>query len=94
VAQLGLPRGRLVSKVKYFPKTDQIEKFNQGQKPTKWAQLLAAGLKAVGIVDFYGPCAICTRSFTTAPFSANLFPLFYHLGTSCYSCLGLGKPLL
>jgi hypothetical protein len=74
--------------VKNFPKTDQIEKFNQRQKPAKWAQPLAACLKLGGSVDFSGPCAICTKSFTTAAFPVNLFASFYHLGTSCYSCLG------
>ena len=76
MAQLGLPRGRLVSKVKYFPKTDQIEKFDQRQKPAKWAQPLAAGLKLGGSVDFSGPCAICTKAFTTAAFPANFFRRF------------------
>jgi hypothetical protein len=77
-----------------FPESHQIEKFNQRQKPAKWDQLLAAGLKPGGSVDFSGPCAIGTKSFTTAAFPANLFPSFYHLGISCYSCLGLAKPLL
>jgi hypothetical protein len=94
VSQLGLPAGRLVSKLKNFPKTDQVEKFDQRQKPAKWAQLLAAGLKFGRSVDSSGPGATGTRSFTTAAFPATLFALFYHLGTSCYSCLSLAKPLL
>ena len=83
MAQLGLPAGRLVSKVKNFPKTDQIEKFDQCQQPAKWAQLLAAGLKPGRSVDSSGLGAICIRSFTTAAFPATLFALFYYLDISC-----------
>jgi hypothetical protein len=80
--------------MKNFPKTNQIEKFDQRQKPAKWAQLLAAGLKFGRSIDSSGPGAMGTRSFTTAAFAATLFALFCHLGTSFYCCLGSGKPLL
>ncbi|MCU0591766.1 MAG: hypothetical protein MUC57_09855 [Desulfobacterales bacterium] len=41
-----------------FPETDQIEKFDRRQKPVKWAQLLAAGLKLGRSVDSSGPGAM------------------------------------
>jgi hypothetical protein len=55
--------------VKNFPKTDQIEKFDQRQKPAKWAQLLAAGLVCRGSIDFSG-----LQAFSTKPFPVALFP--------------------
>jgi hypothetical protein len=36
---------------------------------------------------FYGPNALCIKSFTVAAFPAILFSSFYHLGASCY-CYG------
>ena len=94
MAQLGLPGWSLVSKVKNFTKTGQIEKFDQSQKPTKWAQLLAASLKPGRGIDFSGPIAFLTKTFTKAGFPVIVFSSFYHLGTSCHGCLGLAKPLL
>jgi hypothetical protein len=72
----------------------QIEKFNQGQQPAKWAQLFGAGLKLRGSIDFSGLSLIFTKSFTNTVFPGILFPSFNHLGTSCYSVYGLAKPLL
>jgi len=58
--------------MKNFLKIDQIKKFDQRQNPAKWAQLLGACLKSRRSVDFSGPIAILTRSFTNAVFPANL----------------------
>jgi hypothetical protein len=80
--------------VKDFPKTDQIDKFDQRQKPAKWAQLLGAGLVSRGSVDFSGLRALFAKPFTAALFPVILMPSFYHLGTSSRSCLGLAEPLL
>jgi hypothetical protein len=89
-----LPGWGLVCKVKNLSKIDQIQKFDQRQKPAKWALLLASGLKAGRSVDFSGLGVILTRCFTCAVFPVKLFLSFYHLGTSCHSCFGLAKPLL
>jgi len=58
-----------------------IEKLDQRQKPTKWAQLLGTGFIHSGFIDFYGLGEIPMRPFTIALFPAILSPLFYHLGT-------------
>ena len=75
-------------------KIDQIDKFDQRQKPAKWAQLLGAGLICRGSSDFSGLSALLTKPFTTAVFPVIVFSSFYHLGTSCYSDYGLPQPLL
>ena len=75
-------------------KIDQIQKFDQRQKPAKWAQLLAASLICRGCIDFSGLSALLTKPFTTAVFPVTVFSSFYHLGTSCYSVYGLAEPLL
>jgi hypothetical protein len=84
----------MIGKVKNFMKIDQIDKFDQCQKPAKWAQLLGARLIYRGSIDFSGLSAFFTKSFTTVVFPVIVFSSNYHLGTSCYSCLGLLKPLL
>jgi hypothetical protein len=75
-------------------KVNQIEKFYQGQKPAKWTQLLGAGLKLGGSIDFSGLSLIFAKPFTNTVFPGILSLSFNHLGTSCYSGYGLGKPLL
>jgi len=75
-------------------KINQIEKFDQRQKPAKWTQLLTTGLIRRGSIDFSGLSAVFTKPFTIKVFPATLFLSFNHLGTSCYSCYGSGKPLL
>jgi hypothetical protein len=75
-------------------KIDQIKKFNQGQQPAKRAQLLSTGLKLCGSIDFSGLSLIFTKPFTNTVLPGILFLSFNHLGTSCYSDYGLGKPLL
>jgi hypothetical protein len=75
-----------LSEVKDFPKTDQIEKFDQRQKPAKWAQLLAAGPIRHESVHFFWLSGPFTNPNTVAVFPAALFSFFNHLGTSCRSC--------
>jgi hypothetical protein len=75
-------------------KINQIEKFNQRQKPAKWTQLFCAGLKRRRSIDFSGFCAILGKPFTIAVFPVILFSSFNHLDTSFYSGYGLRKPLL
>ena len=94
MTQFGITGWGPVSEVKDFPKTDQIDKFDQRQKPAEWAQLLGAGFVSRGSVDFSGPRALFTKPFTVAVFPVSLISFFYHLGTSCHSCLGLAEPLL
>jgi hypothetical protein len=94
VSQLGITGWGPVSEVKDFPKTDQIDKFDQRQKPAEWAQLRGTGFVSRGSVDFSGPRAFFTKPFTAALFPGSLISSFYHLGTSCRSCLGLAEPLL
>ena len=75
-------------------KIDQIQKFDQRQKPAKWTQLLAAGLIGRRSIDFSGLGAIFINPFTIKVFLACYFFLsFNHLGTSYYRCYGLRKPL-
>jgi hypothetical protein len=75
-------------------KIDQIEKFYQSQQPAKRAQLLATSLKLRRSIDFSGLSLIFAKAFTNTVFPAILSLSFNHLGTSCYSGYGLGKPLL
>jgi len=75
-------------------KIDQIQKFDQRQKPAKWAQLFAACLICRAGIDFSGLSALLTKPFTVAVFPVIVFSSFYHLGTSCYSIYGSPKPLL
>jgi hypothetical protein len=75
-------------------KIDQIDKFDQRQKPAKWAQLLGARFICRGSIDFSGISAFLTKPFTIAVFPVIVFSSFYHLGTSCYSVDGWPKPLL
>jgi len=82
VSQLGIAGWGPVSEVKDFAKTNQIDKFDQRQKPAKWAQLLAAGLINRGSVDFSGLRTFFTKPFTAALFPVSLISSFYHLGTS------------
>jgi hypothetical protein len=84
----------MIRRAKNFLKFDQIEKLDQRQKPSKWAQLLGAGLIGRGSIYFSGPGAFFTKSFTNKVFLGIAFPSFYHLGTSCCSFYGSAKPLL
>jgi hypothetical protein len=94
VSQLGFAGRGLISKVKDFMKIDQIQKFDQRQKPAKWTQLFGTGLIRRGSIDFSGFSAIFRKPFTNAVFPGILFSSFNHLGTSFYSGYGLAKPLL
>ena len=85
MSQLGIAGWGPVSEVKDFPKTDQIDKFDQRQKPAEWAQLLGASFVSRGNVDFYGLRAIIAKPFTAALYPVSLIPSFSHLGTSCRS---------
>ena len=55
-------------------KIDQIQKFDQCQKPAKWAQLLGTGIVGRRCIDFSGLSAILLKPFTIALFPAILFP--------------------
>jgi hypothetical protein len=70
--QLGITEWEPVSKVKKFTKTDQIDKFNQRQKPAKLAQLLSEGFVNRGSVDFSGLRALFTKPFTVALIPGSL----------------------
>ena len=94
MTQLGFAGRGLISIVKDFMKINQIEKFDQRQKPAKWTQLLATGLIGRASIDFSGLSAVFTKPFTNTVFAGNVFLSFNHLGTSYYSCYGSGKPLL
>jgi len=75
-------------------KINQIEKFDQRQKPAKWTQMLATGLIRREGIDFSGLSAVFTKPFTNTVFPVILFSSFNLLGTSFYSGYGLAKPLL
>jgi hypothetical protein len=75
VTQLGLAGRGLISKVKDFMKINQIKKFDQRQKPTKWTQLLATGLIRRGSIDFTGLSAIFTKPFSNTVFADSIFCL-------------------
>jgi len=77
----------VISKVKYFLKPTRPKNLISA-KSRQMAQLLAAGLKFGRSVDSFVALARWTRSLSPPRrFPATLFALFYHLGTSCYSCL-------
>ena len=54
-------------------KIDQIDKFDQRQKPAKWAQLLGAALICRGSIYFSGLSALLTKPLTTAVFPVIIF---------------------
>ncbi len=69
-------------------------KFDQCQKPSKWAQLLGTGVVACRSIDFSGFRTVCFKSFTGAAFPGILFSSFYHLGTSCFIGLFFLNPII
>ena len=75
MTQLGLTGRGLISKVKDFMKINQIEKFDQRQKPAKWTQLLGAALIRRGGVYFTGLSAIFTKPFSNTVFADSIFCL-------------------
>jgi hypothetical protein len=81
VTQLGFAGRGLISIVKDFMEINQIEKFDQRQKPAKWTQLLATGLIGRGSIDFSGLSAIFTKPFTNTVFAGNVFMVRENL---CY----------
>ncbi len=58
----------------------------------KVEQLIGAGLKRRGSVDFPGFSTLLRKSFTDTVFPDTISLRFYHLGTSCRGCLGSAKP--
>jgi hypothetical protein len=55
---------------------DHIKKFDQGQKPSKWAQLLGTSVVARRSIDFSGPRTVYLKPFTGTLFPGILFRVF------------------
>jgi hypothetical protein len=84
IAQLDFSTWSDIEMIKNLLKSDQVQKFDQPEKPTKRSYLLATSFKMGGSIDFSGSQTPFFKNFTGKTIRDILVSHFKHLVSSCF----------